>query len=370
MNINMGDTIKKLRRERDFTQEKFAEYLNISPQAVSRWETNAAYPDIALIPVIANFFGVTADVLLGMDVLRSEEKINAYIKEFRSYSVNGDFKSQWATIKKALSEFPGDFKILMQYAWTLSESPYRENDGEPSKEKIAEINREVVAICTRVLSDCTDDETRGDAIYLMSMTHAVDGDMESAVKAANRLPCYSTTRNFLLSNLYAGSTGNSDEARAVHGDNVQQLAWHLWIEIRHAVWTNDDADEKIRLLKKGLALYNLVYDDGDYGFYHTDISDINCFIADIYLEQGNIGAALEHLKISAHHCVCFDKMMAAGIFTHTSPLIFGFRFDPQNTSKGYNSTKSEQMIDKLASARYDIVRGASEFEDVLNQLRK
>jgi len=369
MNVNMGDTIKKLRRERDFTQEKFAEYLNISPQAVSRWETNAAYPDIALIPVIANFFGVTADVLLGMDSIRSEEKIKAYLDEFQTYNASGDFDMQWTTIKKALYEFPGDFKILMQYAWTLSVSPYHGGGGEPEKEKAAEIGCEVVSICTKVLADCTEDETRWDAIYLMSMTFAENGDMENAVKTANRLPCYSTTRNFLLSNLYAGSTGNSGEARAVHSDNVEHLTWHMWIEIRYRVWEAVSADEKIRLLKKAISLFELIYEDGDFGFYHGNLSDIHSSIANVYLNENDNASALEHLKISANHCVTFDKITAAGIYTHTSAMVKNHRFDPKNTSNGHNTTASTQFIDKLSATRYNDIRNTAIFKQILADLK-
>ena len=46
--MSFGQTIKKLRRNADMTQEQLAELLSISPQAVSRWETDVAMPDISL----------------------------------------------------------------------------------------------------------------------------------------------------------------------------------------------------------------------------------------------------------------------------------------------------------------------------------
>ena len=49
MKLNIGETIKKLRKERDITQEEFAEVLGVSCQSVSRWENNSCYPDIELI---------------------------------------------------------------------------------------------------------------------------------------------------------------------------------------------------------------------------------------------------------------------------------------------------------------------------------
>lgn len=56
--MSIGQTIKRLRLNADMTQEELAEILSISPQAVSRWETDATMPDISLIPALVNLFAV------------------------------------------------------------------------------------------------------------------------------------------------------------------------------------------------------------------------------------------------------------------------------------------------------------------------
>lgn len=63
MNLYIGKKIKDLRKSQDITQEKLADYLNISYQAVSKWENGTALPDITLVPSIANFFGISTDEL-------------------------------------------------------------------------------------------------------------------------------------------------------------------------------------------------------------------------------------------------------------------------------------------------------------------
>ena len=65
MNLNVGDKIRCLRHEKDITQEEFAAILGVSCQSVSRWENGICYPDIELLPDIAEFFGVTVDCLMG-----------------------------------------------------------------------------------------------------------------------------------------------------------------------------------------------------------------------------------------------------------------------------------------------------------------
>lgn len=60
----MGSFIAALRRANGMTQRELAERLNVSDKSVSRWECDDGYPDLSLIPVIAEIFGVTADELL------------------------------------------------------------------------------------------------------------------------------------------------------------------------------------------------------------------------------------------------------------------------------------------------------------------
>ena len=72
MKLNLGNNIKKHRKEKDMTQEALAEYLGVSSQAVSRWENGTTYPDVELIPALANLFGVSTDVLFDMKQTQKE----------------------------------------------------------------------------------------------------------------------------------------------------------------------------------------------------------------------------------------------------------------------------------------------------------
>ena len=76
MKLHIGETIRQLRLRDGRTQEDLAEALGVSPQAVSRWEKNGAYPDMETVPAIANYFGVTIDGLFGYEGDR-EQKIDA-----------------------------------------------------------------------------------------------------------------------------------------------------------------------------------------------------------------------------------------------------------------------------------------------------
>ena len=66
MNLLIGENIKRMRRKRNLTQEEMAAHLGISFQSVSKWERGDGYPDITMLPALANYFGISVDELLGM----------------------------------------------------------------------------------------------------------------------------------------------------------------------------------------------------------------------------------------------------------------------------------------------------------------
>ena len=73
MQLNLGEKIRELRRRDGRTQENLAEALGVTSQAVSRWEAGGSYPDMELMPSIANYFGVTIDELFGYENERTKK---------------------------------------------------------------------------------------------------------------------------------------------------------------------------------------------------------------------------------------------------------------------------------------------------------
>lgn len=72
--MNIGDVIRDRRQKRNLTQAELAAILNVTPQAVSRWEMGISYPDIAMIPEISKTLWVTSDELLGMKLSGPDQK--------------------------------------------------------------------------------------------------------------------------------------------------------------------------------------------------------------------------------------------------------------------------------------------------------
>jgi transcriptional regulator with XRE-family HTH domain len=106
---NIGSVIHALRKEKKITQEALAEAVGVSAQAVSRWECGGM-PDIYLIPVIADFFGVTIDKLFSRDII-NYDNIETIVAEYIA-SLDADkvykawFDLFWTTQKAIMGTMP------------------------------------------------------------------------------------------------------------------------------------------------------------------------------------------------------------------------------------------------------------------------
>lgn len=78
--ITLHEQLQKLRKEKGLTQEGLAEIFRVTNQAVSKWESGSCYPDIAILPEMADFYGVSIDTLFGRDKPSEYSKIIEDIK--------------------------------------------------------------------------------------------------------------------------------------------------------------------------------------------------------------------------------------------------------------------------------------------------
>ena len=129
MQLNLGTKIRELRRRDGRTQDNLAEALGVTAQAVSRWESGGSYPDMEMIPAIANYFHVSIDELFGYHDER-EEKIKTILENATKIltkqgftlfqgSLSEDVGECVNMLRVASEEFPNEPKILLKLAQAL-----------------------------------------------------------------------------------------------------------------------------------------------------------------------------------------------------------------------------------------------------------
>ena len=168
--MDIGEKIRALRKEKKLTQEALAEYMQVSSQAVSKWETGASCPDIDMLPRLAAFFGTSIDELLDFDRRRIEEEVEALVT--RSVPLRADPPKAEAFYREALGKYPNNEVLLNCLLMVI---PH-----ERMKEKL-EIGEQLLA-CSK------DDEIRLDVLRLLAMTCYHNGEEAMARMYLGRLP--------------------------------------------------------------------------------------------------------------------------------------------------------------------------------------
>ncbi len=79
--MKFNENLKYLRKEEKMTQEALAERLNVSRQAVTKWESGQSLPDIENLKQMADLFGVTMDSLVGTVTTKKESRLNKKIND-------------------------------------------------------------------------------------------------------------------------------------------------------------------------------------------------------------------------------------------------------------------------------------------------
>ena len=109
--MTLGKIMKQLRKETFLSQEQLAAKLNITAQAVSKWENEESYPDILFLPKIAAIFGVKIDELFDYQAESAYQQIESMLEKER-YFTNTEFTKSENFLLEQLSTNPNDLHAL------------------------------------------------------------------------------------------------------------------------------------------------------------------------------------------------------------------------------------------------------------------
>ncbi len=132
--IQIGKIISTKRKEKGVTQEELATHLGVSKPAVSKWESGQSYPDIMQLPVLASYFNITIDDLVGYEPQMTKEDVrklyHRLAKDFAMKPFEEVYEECEGYLKKYYSCWFLQFEIALLYVnhCSLGGSPERINE--------------------------------------------------------------------------------------------------------------------------------------------------------------------------------------------------------------------------------------------------
>lgn len=358
--MNIGETIRVARRGRDMTQEQLAEYLNLSVSAVSQWESGRTMPDLAMIPAICNLFGISADALLGIDVQQKAEKIRAIRDEAGKYSGRGYYADARERLEQGLREFPDSYGLMSDLMFIAYWQGQERQEGETRFD-------EAIRLGEAILAGCTEDDIRHSAIQILCYCYTERGETDRAEKLARKMPTICIAQECLMSHIKQGTEGY----RAAQGE-VNDLLQNFEVRIGCMNYELDNgsraytAAERGALNDKRIALLHLLFEEGDFGFYHTHLCDVHREQAAYYAKLGDAAQTLHHLTAAADHAVGFLQWTEHPA-PHTS-LIFRGSGGYGSFGTGDTDNDAAQVLKAIEHVRYDFVRGTPELTAIRDKL--
>lgn len=251
MELIIGDKLKKLRRERDLTQDEVASALGVSCQAISKWERYDGYPDITMLPALANYFGITVDELIGMNEIAAKDGLDEINRQWEENRKAGRHAKNVKLMKSALKTYPDNALLLVQLSASLERL-----DGTDAEKKV--YLRESIAVQEHILHYCDDSEVRGAVLFNIADAYYRDGNYEKAVEYARKLPNFYKTRENALVEILRDGNEKHDIAK----EAVERIVWSLSRQLTTLARTENDNEYYRKILK----VIDVIYDGGENDF--------------------------------------------------------------------------------------------------------
>ena len=164
---HIGQRIKKLRKNNNFTQEKLADLLGVTYKSVSKWECGLTTPDLALIGPLTKILHVSADELLGLSSEDTDTEREKYDRALQKYYDCEITKLNYAWARAALIDFPDDYRYMewLAYAeYQLAFEEYQKSNSIGSVEFMNEMTDNALRRYETIIEKCFEQEIRRKAV--------------------------------------------------------------------------------------------------------------------------------------------------------------------------------------------------------------
>ena len=344
MQIEIGNKIRQLRQRDGRKQEDLANALGVTNQAVSRWEASGGYPDMEMIPAIANYFNVSIDELFGYSSDRQAKLQSILVRAEKAINEQGDMTECVEMLRSAAEEFPSEPQVLIKLGYALSMHGWKKygarsytKDGSDYAHEDTEYNggniywQEEIKVFEKVLGMDIPAEDRDTIVMMMVITYAKMGYYDKAKALAASRDSIISSRELLLT-----KAADAEERDRYCGEAIIALLTEIKRVIVYAVSTKVPlftSPESIRLFLGLANLYESVFSDGRCGVAHSHICDLYLHAA-IYEARFGEGAekALEYFRKAYEHNGLYNSIRCEGNdeYKYTAPLFSRVTFPSEN----------------------------------------
>lgn len=346
--MSIGSTIKKLRRDREMTQEQLAECLGITANAVSQWECDRTAPDISQLPMLARVLRVTTDRLLGIDFSQDEQEIRRISEESLACYRTGQFSKSVEIARKGLKQYPQSYQLMAR----LAESLLAMKGSEA----------EMARLCNKILKECTENGPRDHAYRLKIILYGRRGKYDEIMEMAKDLPhiWVSQEETRLRWNFSTDEERRTELIRyaKMHAESLTTCFDKI------AILPCYTTEEKIRIRMQIIELMQVLYPENDYLYQAAIVASEYYNMAALHADQGEYEQALLALqKVCeySNYCDCHDG-------TNVSLAFRGYNGGDMQTAERSYYREFMELVSR--DSAFKPLRGDLRYVEIMEKLIK
>ena len=344
--MTIGENIKALRKKNDLTQEKLAEYLCVSYQAVSKWECGLSSPDLSLIGPLTRLFSVSADELLGLQREVSIDRKAEIQKEYDTTFRTGDIVKRQAIAHEAIAEFPGEMKYLCWLAWCEAMLSFEIKDDDA----YAAEQEKAIKHFAAVIENTDDEQVKNSAVLGIVQYLGFRGRYDEAKRYAELYPKGPdvTYDRVLLSCL-------KGQERIVHR---QKMLNSMLTDLLNHIGFNsiEECVAQEQILK-------VLIPDENYLFYHGVLADNYRIRAKYLTDKDALETAVKMLKTSLAHAKAYDKFLSESVvYRFTSPFFDQVEYNIETLCRSGSSTMVDEFYELIMREQFVKLHDREDFK--------
>lgn len=359
MSMNLQKTIMDLRREKGYTQEKLAEMLGVTTAAVSKWECGNSYPDITLLPQIAEIFDVSLDYLFDYSTT-VYKTISDVITEANRLSKDGNREEAIALISKTLARYPNNDQLVFELArHKFLSARYKGKKERQSMLLDAENGFHIVVENTK------NDTLCAWAYHFLTTISMIHNDYEKARSHNNHIfgarGLYPKADRVIIEiKQYDNSDALFTSKEVMYESIVEYSLIVNWVLNYHLL--HDELDEAICESKRAIGILG---EFNENGLFDNDLSVLWEGMAWAYAKKKDIENMLNCLEEACNYAIKYDNAENELVYN-----VYGIMKDNIASEDKISSRKN--LANTLASDErlaYDFVRDNIRFQQIVNKLQ-
>ena len=349
--MDLGKIIKRLRVSKDMTQEDLANMLGTSIQSVSRWENEQTYPDITMLPIIANIFEITVDELLNVNTFKQQEEIKRIVEQDKVLWSQGKTDEREMILRESIKQFPTNFELKSLLLNTL----YFQTAEDTEEGK--KYQKETIELANYILEKCLIDEYRYHAMQTLVLVYKWQHQFDKAKEIAYKMPSMWSSKEYILTNSLKG-----DELFSHLQENIGKgIEWFCFTIKQLSDEYTDGSKSKVLL--KFVELLNIIFENKDFGFYNERLSNIYLLCAIDSATVKNVEETLNYLSLAKVYALVYDEIKEQ--VKYKSLLMNRIIYEPNKNLISANKSCLDQVLAYAEYNQFDFIRDHEEFKKII-----